>query len=130
MRKKFALLLTSLFFIAPVSVQASEISTGWYTITGTNPLYRVGAESDNIQLQYATNKANQKFQIVKLSDGLYRIGTGNSAGMQVLTVEKGDITQIKYNRADNQKWTITETEKGNYIIQNAIKILKNIILIQ
>ena len=87
--------------------------TGWYTISPSkSTLYRIGVTDGKTgttaKLYRSNNKSGQKIHLTKLSDGTYKIGTGTTVGMSVLS---NGLQQKKYNSTDKtQKWKIMQND--------------------
>lgn len=98
--------------LVPSTVMAEELSNGWYTIQTKSPLYRVDSTDGGLKVSKAEKISGQKFLLTKLSDGKYKIGTGQSAGTKVLGTDK----IVAYS--GKEKWEIKESKDGSYTLMD------------
>ena len=84
------------------------------------------ANNANLQQWSYNGGSNQKFKLVKNSDGTYCIYTGSSSYSKVLDVagkskaDGANIAQYTYNGGTNQRFYIEEVKSGVYAIKTAV----------
>ncbi len=84
------------------------------------------ANNANLQQWAYNGGSNQKFKLVKNSDGTYTIYTGSSSYSKALDVAKkstadgANVAQYTANGGTNQKFYIEEVKSGVYAIKTAI----------